>query len=337
LVLYFDCHANVLERRLLRRAQSSGRADDNAETIKKRLDVFYQTSFPVIQHYVKNQRCYSVSGEGTEEEVYQETQRAFSRRPLYHSNIVFVLGAPLSGKGTQCSKLADDFGLVHLSTGDLLREEVAGKTDIGLEVEGMMKEGKLVPSEYLVEMLRDRVARNMKAPGFLIDGYPLTMDQIGEFEAKIGPCRAVLAFKCPVQVLEERLVERSKTSGREDDNLDTMRKRITTFETQSLPVIDYFKKQGKCLEVSSEQTVEQVYEESKSLFKKPIRIDHPNVIFVLGNVGSGKGTQCSYIVQEFGFKHISTGDLLRNEVKQQTPIGRMVEQYMNQGQMAPSV
>jgi adenylate kinase len=147
----------------------------------------------------------------------------------------------------------------------------------------------------------------------------------------------VLAYKCPLPVLEQRLLERGKTSGRADDNLETIRKRFDVFEKQSQPVIDYFKERGKCTEIASDVSLEEVYEQSRSLFKSPILLDHPNLFFVLGGPGSGKGTQCNYIVREFGFKHISTGDLLRSEIQQQSAIGRMVENYMNQGQMVPSV
>jgi hypothetical protein len=97
------------------------------------------------------------------------------------------------------------------------------------------------------------------------------------------------------------------------------------------------KERGKCTEISSDASLEEVYEQSKGLFKSPILLDHPNLFFVLGGPGSGKGTQCNYIVQEFGFKHISTGDLLRSEIQQQSAIGRLAENYMNQGQMVPSV
>jgi adenylate kinase len=185
LVLYYDCNLSTLERRLLRRGYTSGRADDNIDTIRKRFDTFYQKSYPVVQHYVKKRKCISISAEGTEEEVYLMTQRAFNQMPLYHDNIVFVLGGPGSGKGTQCERLSKEFGLMHLSTGDILREEVANKTDIGLEAAELMKEGKMLPSEYLLELLRDRISKNMDTKGFLIDGFPRSMDQVHEFENKV--------------------------------------------------------------------------------------------------------------------------------------------------------
>jgi adenylate kinase family enzyme len=102
-------------------------------------------------------------------------------------------------------------------------------------------------------------------------------------------------------------------------------------------VIEYFKLKGKCIEISSEQSLENVYSESKACFKLPCRVDHPNMIFVLGSPGSGKRTQCAYIAKEFKFKHISTEDLLRREVSNQSPIGRLAEQYLENGQTTPNV
>jgi adenylate kinase len=185
LVVYFDCNLSTLEKRLLRRAQTSGRVDDNIETMRKRFETFYSKSYPVVQHYVKNQRCFTVSAEGTEDEIFLDVQRAFHQLPLYHDNIVFVLGGPGSGKGTQCVKLAQEFGLIHLSTGDLLREEVNTKSEIGQEVAGLMKEGRMVPSEILIEILRDRIAKNIRSKGFLIDGFPRSMEQVHLFESKV--------------------------------------------------------------------------------------------------------------------------------------------------------
>jgi adenylate kinase len=153
--------------------------------MRKRFETFYNKSYPVVQHYVKNHRCFTVSAEGTEDEIFQDVQRAFNQLPLYHDNIVFVLGGPGSGKGTQCVKLAQEFGLIHLSTGDLLREEVNNQSDIGQQAAGLMKEGKMVPSELLIEILRDRVSKNLKSKGFLIDGFPRSMEQVHLFEQKV--------------------------------------------------------------------------------------------------------------------------------------------------------
>jgi adenylate kinase len=141
-------------------------------------------------------------------------------------------------------------------------------------------------------------------------------------------------------VLEERILERGKSSGRADDTLDTIRKRFRTFETESMPVVQYFEKQGFLTKVSSIPLPEQVYQNLLSFvsFKQPsLPYDQLKVIFVLGGPGSGKGTQCAKIATEYNLAHVSTGDMLRNEVKLGTPIGKKAETLMIEGKMIPIV
>ncbi|KAJ3274964.1 hypothetical protein HDV01_001828 [Terramyces sp. JEL0728] len=325
-VLYYECSKEMLEKRLLKRSQTSGRDDDNIETIMKRFKTFEEKTLPVYEYYKKKDICHK---------IFLETKFYFETAPLYHPNIVFVLGGPGSGKGTQCEKLADEFQLVHLSTGDILRKEVLNGTDIGLEADKLMKEGKIVPKEFLTDILRRKISENMNAVGFLIDGFPRTLDQAADFEKLIGPCRAVLAYDCPLSILEQRLLERGKTSGRADDNLETIKKRFDTFKEQSVPVIQHFKQKGLVHEISSAVDVYEVYQESRQLFTRKYPCKHRNIILIIGGPGAGKGTQCAFIVNEFKFKHISTGDLLRKEIEKQSPIGLAVTSYISKGKNAP--
>ncbi|KAK5672516.1 hypothetical protein QVD99_001276 [Batrachochytrium dendrobatidis] len=335
-VLYFECSESVLEQRLLERGKSSGRADDNMETIKKRFHTFVETSYPVIEFFKNAGRCFKISSEQSPDEVYDEVQQCFVDPPLYHPNIVFILGGPGSGKGTQCERLVKEFQLTHLSAGDLLRGEVERGTEVGILASELMKEGKIVPMDLILSLLRKEIEKNIASIGFLIDGFPRAMDQALEFEKTIGPCRAVLAFTCSLPVLEQRLLERGKTSGRADDNLDTIKKRFHTFNEQSLPVIEYYKSKGKCVEISSENAIDRVYDDARLVFIPPEPLHHPNLVFILGGPGSGKGTLCEKIVKEFDFIHISTGDLLRREIENKTAIGQLVEQCILVGAMAPS-
>ncbi|KAI8901512.1 adenylate kinase-domain-containing protein [Globomyces pollinis-pini] len=334
LIVYYKCGMNILQARILKRGQTSGREDDNLETLQKRFTTFIDISYPVVEHYMKMNKCLTILAEDSIEEVYNSSKLHFAPHPpLYHNNITFVLGGPGSGKGTQCERLAAEFNLVHLSTGDLLREQVSQQTPLGLEAEILMKEGKMVPHGLLLEILRDKIEKNFSANGFLIDGFPRNMEQAHEFERMIGPCRSVLAYQCSFETLERRLLERGKTSGRADDNLDTIKKRFKTFQEQSKPVIDYYKAKGNCTEISSENEIHQVYSDSKQLFVPPTPISHPNIIFMLGGPGSGKGTQCSHIVEDFKLKHISTGELLRKEVNNRTAIGNLIESQLSNGNL----
>jgi UMP-CMP kinase len=164
--------------------------------------------------------------------------------------VVFVLGGPGSGKGTNCARLVKDFGFVHLSAGDLLREEQERPgSEYGDLIRHHIKEGLIVPKEVTIALLRNA----MKASGktrFLIDGFPRAMDQALKFEEIVVEGKAVLYFECPEEVMLERLLNRGKTSGRADDNIESIRKRFKTFRDTSYPVIEYYEKQNKVFKAS---------------------------------------------------------------------------------------
>ncbi|KAI9347980.1 adenylate kinase-domain-containing protein [Zopfochytrium polystomum] len=343
-VLFFNCPETLLEARLLKRGETSGRADDNIETIKKRFNTFVNTSMPVIDYFKAQDRCVEISSEPSPDMVYECTKFYFQPevgKPIT-SNIIFVLGGPGSGKGTQCVRLAREHGLTHLSTGDLLRAELTKGTPIGLMCGDLMKEGKIVPKEIMLGLLRSAIYSTPDSPGFLIDGFPRALSQARDFEKCIAHPLAVLFFFCPLDTLESRLLERGKTSGRADDNIETIKKRFHTFETESLPVVDYFESLGNLVKIDSTQSVNEVYlQVEKRLaevggipsISRPFEGD--KIVFVLGGPGSGKGTQCDRIVSDLQFSHLSTGDLLRDEVKKGTQLGQELEEIMREGKMVP--
>jgi adenylate kinase len=166
--------------------------------------------------------------------------------------IIFVLGGPGSGKGTQCEKLRDKYGFVHLSTGDLLREEVSGGSDLGKQLENIMKEGKLVPLDTVMTLLKNAMEKHPEAKGFLIDGYPREVEQAKEFEKKIRPADVILYFEVSDEIMTQRLLGRALTSGRADDNEETIKKRLVTFHDQTKPVIDAYPTKVKKIDCSGQ-------------------------------------------------------------------------------------
>ena len=176
------------------------------------------------------------------------------------AEIVFVLGGPGSGKGTQCEQIVEKYGFKHYSAGDLLRAEVASGSEMGKELEEIMKEGKLVPSSVTIKLLKKAIATSdgMK---FLIDGFPRALDQAEEFEKEVIPCKLVLFFDCPQDVMQERLLKRAETSGRADDNIETIKKRFDTFVNASMPVIEHFEKVDKVAKISAVPTPDEVFVE----------------------------------------------------------------------------
>ncbi|CAI8033950.1 Adenylate kinase isoenzyme 1 [Geodia barretti] len=180
---------------------------------------------------------------------------------------------PGCGKGTQCEKLAKEFGLVHLSSGDLLREEVARGSLRGREIQEIMTEGKLVPPEVTVRLLKSAINSVGDANGFLIDGFPRELAQAHMFEQQVGECAAVVVFECGEEVLVERLRKRGETSGRVDNNDDTIRKRLTTFSASTLPVVQHYQSLGRTRMVDASGTVDKVSSEDKIIFRQ-LLADH---------------------------------------------------------------
>jgi len=177
--------------------------------------------------------------------------------------IIWVLGGPGSGKGTQCERLIKRYGFQHLSSGDLLRDEVASGSDKGKELNEMMKNGVLVPRAVVLDLIKQAMLKNLAtAKGFLIDGYPREVEQGEDFEKEIAPSALVLYFDCSDETMTERLLGRAKSSGRADDNEETIKKRLVTFHNCSEPVIKKY--HDKTVSISANVDVDTI---SKKCFE----------------------------------------------------------------------
>ncbi|OJK05356.1 hypothetical protein ASPACDRAFT_20565 [Aspergillus aculeatus ATCC 16872] len=187
------------------------------------------------------------------------------------TTVVFVLGGPGSGKGTQSANLVRDYGFTHLSAGDLLRaEQVREGSQAGELIRTYIREGKIVPMEITVKLLSDAMAETLVAgtnpaanagskPRFLVDGFPRKLDQAVFFEDTVCPSEMTLFLDCPEEVMEARLLKRGETSGRDDDNAESIRKRFRTFVETSMPVVEAFAAQGKVVSVKATGDVGDVY------------------------------------------------------------------------------
>ncbi|XP_059651696.1 UMP-CMP kinase 3-like isoform X2 [Cornus florida] len=178
--------------------------------------------------------------------------------------VVFVLGGPGSGKGTQCANIVQHFGFTHLSAGDLLRAEIKSGSENGTMIQNMIKEGKIVPSEVTIKLLQ-RAMQESGNDKFLIDGFPRNEENRAAFESVTGiEPEFVLFFECSEEEMERRLLNRNQ--GREDDNIDTIRKRFKVFMESSLPVIEYYKSKGKVRQIDAAKPIEEVFEAVKAVF-----------------------------------------------------------------------
>ncbi|KAH8983673.1 UMP-CMP kinase [Lactarius hatsudake] len=184
--------------------------------------------------------------------------------------VIFVLGGPGAGKGTQCSLLVGKYNFSHLSAGDLLRaEQDRPNSQFGDLIRTYIREGNIVPMEVTIKLLEnamDAVLESKTGEGwgdgkgrFLIDGFPRKMDQALKFEEDVCTSSLVLFFTTNEETMLERLLERSKTSGRDDDNIESIKKRFVTYKETTMPVIEYYEKFGKVAEVDSSPAVDEVH------------------------------------------------------------------------------
>ncbi|KAL1872129.1 bifunctional uridylate/adenylate kinase [Diaporthe australafricana] len=199
--------------------------------------------------------------------------------PITDATVLFVLGGPGAGKGTQCSKLVSTYGFTHLSAGDLLREEQdrAG-SEYGQLIKDYIKDGKIVPMEVTIALLENamkatEVAGDTKGRRFLIDGFPRKLDQALKFEESVCAAEFVLFYDCPEATMESRLLERGKTSGRADDNEESIRKRFRTFVETSMPVVEYYEKQGRVVKIDATPPPEEVAEHTKAAIRERLGAD----------------------------------------------------------------
>ncbi|KAK5075953.1 bifunctional uridylate/adenylate kinase [Lithohypha guttulata] len=178
--------------------------------------------------------------------------------------VVYILGGPGSGKGTQSANLVRDYGFKHLSAGDLLREEQNREgSQYGDLIKSYIKDGLIVPMEVTVKLLENSMRTALdskdKQSRFLIDGFPRKMDQAVFFEQSVCPSKCTIFLDAPEDVMLERLLERGKTSGRSDDNEESIKKRFKTFIETSMPVVDMFRQEGKVVSVSALGSIGEIY------------------------------------------------------------------------------
>jgi len=171
--------------------------------------------------------------------------------------VYFVMGGPGSGKGTQCAKLVEEYGFVHLSAGDLLRQEVRSGSEQGLAIAKIIEEGKIVSSEITVGLLEAAMA-DQTGP-FLVDGFPRSLSNLHAFEAVFEPCRLMLFLQLSEHEMEKRLLKRGLSSGRSDDNSVTIRKRFHTFTHDSMPVVENMQTRGLLRTIDADASEEEVF------------------------------------------------------------------------------
>lgn len=221
-------------------------------------------------------------------EAHKKKMRVLHKKSAFRSDeaqVVFVLGGPGSGKGTQCEKLVREYDFVHLSAGDLLRDEQKREgSEYGSLIADYIRNGEIVPQEITIALLRramkDEIVRRLDDKEhdhqfggpckFLIDGFPRKMDQALKFEEDVAPCRFVLFFECPEEIMLKRLLKRGESSGRTDDNIESIKKRFKVFEDTSMPVVNYFDKAGKVVNISCDQPEDVIFKQIQMVLESKV-------------------------------------------------------------------
>ncbi|CAK9030418.1 Adenylate kinase isoenzyme 1 (AK 1) (ATP-AMP transphosphorylase 1) (ATP:AMP phosphotransferase) (Adenylate monophosphate kinase) (Myokinase) [Durusdinium trenchii] len=239
--------------------------------------------------------------------------------------VVFVAGGPGCGKGTQCTKLREEFNLIHLSTGDLMRAEVASGSSLGGEIEKHMASGSLVPDEIVLKLLKNAMVKNQDTNRFLLDGFPRSVEQAQQFERDIAEVSFLLYLEASHDTMKQRIQGRAQSNpGRVDDNDETVRKRLEVFDSQTMPLVNYYGPIGKLRKANAEKSPEVVYAECKRFFSC-------RFLYLLGPPGAPVEQMSQKLEKQYGYAAINLTTLLRSYANSNEPEAPAVRKALAAG------
>ena len=252
---------------------------------------------------------------------------------------IALFGPPGAGKGTQSSLLMQKYNLTYISTGDILREEINKGSEIGLKVKAVIEKGGLASDEMIVRIIENKIKENTQSSGFLFDGFPRTVVQAYILEGLLHKMHTsltcMLSLEVPENDLITRLLERGKTSSRADDsNVEIIKFRLEEYNNKTLPVAEFYNDLDKYYPIDGTGTIDEVCLSLKSRIQSLLKQEWYNIV-VSGPPGSGKGTQCELLAKKYNFVHISTGDLLRKEICENSELGQKAKEYILRGELVP--
>jgi adenylate kinase len=249
-----------------------------------------------------------------------------------------LFGPPGAGKGTQSEFLIKKYNLFYISTGDLLRKEMAGKTRLGLEAQSIIAAGGLVSDEIIVQIIEKTITENSSCNGFLFDGFPRTYIQAYILEGLMLKLHTSLSRLISLAVPEEesvrRLVARGATSGRSDDNETVIRNRLKEYNQKTLPVLQFYRDRGIYVEVDGTASIEDVQRQIAQIVRHELSKRLFNVV-LFGYPGSGRGSQGKALAKKFGLEYVATGSMLDREIKLGTDTGKRITAFYENGQLVP--
>ncbi len=250
---------------------------------------------------------------------------------------IALFGPPGAGKGTQSKKLIEKYKLAYISTGDILRAEIAKGTELGQQAKAVIEKGQLVDDEIIVQIIEGFIAENNGARGVLFDGFPRTYIQAYILEGMLQRVNSnlscMISLEVPKDELKRRLLERAKTSGRADDTETVIANRLKEYDIKTAPVARYYQERNLYHPVDGIGSVDEIFDKIDKVIQDTLKGKLFNVV-ILGMPGSGK-SQTGKLADEFGLKYISTGKLLREEVEAGTELGLKAKHDIDKGSIVP--
>ncbi|MBL4559766.1 MAG: adenylate kinase [Bacteroidales bacterium] len=251
---------------------------------------------------------------------------------------IALFGPPGAGKGTQSKMLVKKYNLAYISTGDILRSEITEGTELGLQAKDIIKRGGLVPDEIIVQIIEERIQTNTEVNGFLFDGFPRTTVQAYILEGLLLKMNTkldcMLSLEVPSDQLRNRLLDRAKKENRADDTEEVISVRLKEYDTKTAPVANFYKEKEIYHGIDGLGGIDQIFERLTSIVDQTLQKSWINLV-LLGPPGSGKGTQGRRLAEQFNLVYISTGHLMRQEIKKDTEMGQNAKTYIEKGDIVP--
>ncbi len=265
-------------KRLLQRATEQGRSDDNEAVIQRRLQEYHQKTLPLLEFYGEAGILTRINGLGTTEEVFDRINQQISEDLKQRTANVILFGYPGSGRATQASRLAADFNLTIVSTGELLQQEVRAAVSLAAEVAPLLEKGLLVPDEIVIRLIEKKLKQTEGlGRGYIFKGYPRTLVQAyildGLLRKQGSSVSCVINLKVPVFELIRRLDARSRTTSSMpyDSSAATIVARLQEHEERTEPVLDYYASRQQVISLDAKAAPNLVYEAVKDQVSKAIR------------------------------------------------------------------
>ncbi len=249
---------------------------------------------------------------------------------------IALFGPPGAGKGTQSQMLIEKYNLAYISTGDLLRQEISEGTDLGMQVKDLIGSGGLVSDEIMVELIEKKIITSSDKQGILFDGFPRTLVQAYILDGLLlklnTSLSCMLSLEVPDLELTRRLIERGKISGRPDDTEEVIKFRLQEYKSKTSPVIGYYQERNLYVPIKGVGPIPEIFDALCNSIELMLEKEWFNLV-LSGPPGAGKGTQGNMLAKKFNFFYISTGSLLRKEIKAETELGKKVKETLERGDL----